>query len=91
MRANTNRDLLEKLDRWHRPGLGELKFQGLIIKEGWDADLQYILLPLAMTVLFLVVLTARFLFGDWSVAWTVGSFFVGLVAVLIAWACYATV
>jgi hypothetical protein len=54
-------------------------------------DLQYILLPSTMTALFLVVIAARFLFGDWGVAWTVGSFFVGLAAVSIAWACYATV
>jgi hypothetical protein len=84
--ANTSRDLLDKLDRWHRPRLGELKFRGLIIKEGWDVDSQRILLPSTITVLFLVVLAARFLFGDWGVAWTVGSFFVGLMAVSIAWA-----
>jgi hypothetical protein len=54
-------------------------------------DLQYKLLPLTITALFLVVLAARFLFGDWGVAWTVGSFFVGLMAVSIAWARCATV
>jgi hypothetical protein len=91
MTANIARDLLNKLDRWNRPGLGDLKFRGLIIKEGWDVDSQqYKLLPLTITALFLVVLAARFLFGDWSVAWTVGSFFVGLVAVSIAWARSAT-
>jgi hypothetical protein len=89
--ANTSRDLLDKLDRWHRPSLGELKFRGLIIKEGWDMNLQYILLPSTMTALFLVVVAARFLFGDWSVAWTVGGVYLALVAVSIAWACYVAV
>jgi hypothetical protein len=90
MTANIARDLLNKLDRWNRPGLGDLKFRGLIIKEGWDVDSQRKLLPSTIMVLFLVVLAARFLFGDWGVAWTVGSFFVGLVAVSIAWARSAT-
>jgi hypothetical protein len=89
LEANIGRDILSKIGIWHCPGLGELKFRGLVIKEGWDLHSQYKVMPLIATVLFLIVLGARLLYGDWSVAWNVGSFFVALVALSRMWAGYA--
>ncbi|KAE8368477.1 hypothetical protein BDV27DRAFT_42740 [Aspergillus caelatus] len=79
-------DILRKLDTWHCPELGELRFPGLLISEGWELDPQHILLPLSTTALFIMVVAAKFIYGDWAIAWNVGSFLVSLAALLWMWA-----
>lgn len=60
---------------WHCPGLSELEFEGIIIRERWTLDTQKVALPLLANMFLAVVIAAKFLFG-WSTAWTVGGFFV---------------
>jgi hypothetical protein len=77
-----NRGVLSQFNSWHSwhcPGLVELKFRGLLIREGWTFDTQRT--PLVVVIFLAVVVTAKFLFG-WNTAWTVGGFFVALVALL---------
>ena len=65
----------------------ELKFRGLVIREGWTLDARKVILPLLATIFLAVVVAAKFLFG-WNTAWTVGGFFVALVTLLWMWANY---
>ena len=77
-----NRDVLSHLNSWHSwhcPGLMELKFRGLVIREGWTLDTQRT--PLVVIIFLAVVIIAKFLFC-WNTAWTVGGFFVALVTLL---------
>ncbi|KAL4864155.1 hypothetical protein BDV12DRAFT_205888 [Aspergillus spectabilis] len=66
---------------WHRPGLREIPFRGILINEGWVLGTQQVVLPLMATMFLAVVIAARFLF-DWNTAWSVGSFFVALATLL---------
>ncbi|PVH96265.1 hypothetical protein DM02DRAFT_535641, partial [Periconia macrospinosa] len=75
-------DILSKTESWHRPKLGELKFRGLVINEGWDTNSQHMTLSLATTILFLMVFVAKLVFGDWGTAWNVAS-------VLVGWATFS--
>jgi hypothetical protein len=88
LEADIDRDILRKIKSWHCPALGELKFPGLVIKEGCDLHSQHIALPLIMTVLCLIIFGARLLYGDWSIAWNVGCFFVALIGPLGMWIRY---
>ncbi|KAL4949691.1 hypothetical protein BDW69DRAFT_197864 [Aspergillus filifer] len=72
---------------WHCPGLREIRFRGIVIKEGWVLGTQQVILPLTATTFIAVVMAAKFLF-DWSTAWNVGSFFVALATLLWMWATY---
>lgn len=76
-------------DGWHCPGLRELKFKGIVIREGWTLDAGKVILPLLATMFLAVVVAAKFLFG-WNTAWTVGGFFIALVTLLWMWANYIT-
>lgn len=76
-------------DGWHRPALRELKFRGIVIREGWTLDARNVVLPLLATMFLAVVVAAKFLFG-WNTAWTVGGFFVALVTLLWMWANHTT-
>ena len=72
-----NRGVLSHLNSWHSwhcPGLIELKFGGLVIREGWTMDTQG---SPSVVIIFLAV----FLFS-WNTTWTVGGFFVALVTLL---------
>ncbi|KAH7371169.1 hypothetical protein BKA66DRAFT_470322 [Pyrenochaeta sp. MPI-SDFR-AT-0127] len=82
----SERDILSETSSWHCPSVGELKFKGLLIEEGWSLPTQHIVLLVATMVFFLIVLGARLLFDDWGVAWTVGCFFVALAALPKLWA-----
>jgi hypothetical protein len=87
--VNVFRDILSELQTYHCPELRELKFRGLMIKEGWNLRSSPVLLPLTITILALMVVGARFTFGDWGVAWTFGAFFVALLGVSGQWLKYA--
>jgi hypothetical protein len=76
------------MDIWDTPELRELEFHGLLIREGWDPHSQHTVVALITTSLFLLVVWARLVFGDWSTAWTAGAFFVALIALLIQWLRY---
>jgi hypothetical protein len=67
---------LLKLEDWYCLGLSELQFRGLTISEDWEIDLQHIVLPLAATVFFVMVVGAKLVYGDWGTAWNVGCFLV---------------
>jgi hypothetical protein len=84
-----DRDILMKLDCWHRPKLGELPFRGLRIEEGWQLDSRHVVLPLAVTGFFLMVTSARLVYGDWGTAWNAGGFLVTLVTLLWMWVNHA--
>lgn len=45
-----------------------------MISEGWELDLQHIVLPLAATMFFVMVVGAKLVYGDWGTAWNVGCF-----------------
>src|SRR3954449_11636047 len=73
-----DRDILSMLEGWHCPKLGELHFRALMIDEGRTPDSQHMVLPLTVAVIFLIVVSARLVFGDWGTAWNVGCFLVAL-------------
>lgn len=66
------------MNEWHCPKLREMKFRGILVQECWDTKAQYILFSLAVSMLFFTLITAKFVFGDWGTAWTVGCFFLAL-------------
>lgn len=76
--ADMSRDVLAEVHRWHYPSVAELRFRGLLIEDGWGPHLHRMILFLATIVLLLMVVGARFMYGDWGVAWTVGCFIVAL-------------
>lgn len=76
------------MNEWHCPKLREMKFRGILVKEILKVESQYILLPLASSVLFGTVIVAKFTFGDWGTAWTVGCFFLALVSLWCGYAKY---
>jgi hypothetical protein len=57
-----------------------------MISEGWELNLQHILLPLGVTVSYIMVVSAKLIYGDWETAYNVGSFLVSLAALLWMWA-----
>jgi hypothetical protein len=71
------------------PRMGELKFKGLLIEEGWNFHSRHVILPAGSTVLLLVVVGARSLFGDWDTVFAAGAFFVALIALSVQWLHYA--
>lgn len=79
---------MRKFNEWHYPEMSELRFRGLRIREDWEFSLQHIVLPLAVTFLFAMIVVAKLSFGDWATAWNVGAFFVGLAALLLMWAAH---
>lgn len=66
------------MNEWHCPKLREMKFRGVLVEENWKFESHYILLPLAMSLLFGTVIVAKFTFGEWGTAWNVGCFFLAL-------------
>jgi hypothetical protein len=79
MATNLSRDILSKLRMWHHPSVGGLQFRGLMVEEAWLIPSQHrVTFSIAMMLLF-VVLMAKLSF-DWSTAWTVGTVFIGMVA-----------
>lgn len=80
-----DRDILSKLERWYCPKLGELQFRALIIDEDRTPGSQYVVLPLTMTVIFLIVVGAKLAYGDWGTAWNVGCFLVALATLFWMW------
>ncbi|KAI1417081.1 hypothetical protein F5Y13DRAFT_185914 [Hypoxylon sp. FL1857] len=83
------RSILEKLDELYCPGLHELEFYGLLVNEGWEFDSQHIILPLAATLLLVLVVLSQTIYGDWSTTWTFGGFVVSFVTLIWMWARYA--
>ncbi|KAJ5712336.1 hypothetical protein N7493_008804 [Penicillium malachiteum] len=73
-----HRDTLMMMDEWHCPKLRELEFRGILVKEEWEVKSHYVLFSLAMTLLCSILIAAKFVFGEWGTAWTVGSFFLSL-------------
>ncbi|KAJ9379344.1 hypothetical protein DTO063F5_7227 [Paecilomyces variotii] len=57
-------DILGQLDTWHSPELEELRFPKLIIREGLEFNRQHIVLPLSVTVFFIMVVTAKLTYND---------------------------
>ena len=85
-----SRDILSEVRVWHRPSVGELKFRGMLIQEGWDPPSLHVVLPMTAAALLLTVIGARLAYGDWSIAWNVGSFFIALVALSRTWVGHAS-
>ena len=83
--SNTS-EILANLQTWHCPNLAELQFRGLHIKEGWMLDSHHWALPLTATFMFLAIVAAKLIYGDWGIVWNVGSFLVALVTLLWMWA-----
>jgi len=42
-------------------------------------------IPVTTTVFFILVISTRFLYGDWATAWTAAGSLAALTAVLLAW------
>lgn len=82
-------DVLQKISEIHCPALSQLEFDGLLIQEGWEFDSQHIIVPLATTFLFALIMGSRFVYGDWSTAWTFGGFLVSFITLLWLWAYHA--
>jgi hypothetical protein len=80
------RDLLFELNIEHCPELRSLQFRGLLVDEGWECNRYHIIWPLSVTALLLAVTAARYLYGDWGIAWNVGSFLVALATFSWMWA-----
>jgi hypothetical protein len=87
--ANRSRIILSKIGIRPCQSLGQLEFRGLVVKEGWDSNSQHRVPSLITAVLLLLVIGSWLLYRDWSAAWTVGCFFVALVALLRSWASYS--
>lgn len=81
-----DRDILGEMNEWHCPKLRELRFRGIMIREDWKTDSKHAVFSLAMSLLFFMVIAAKFIFGDWGTAWTVGCFFLSLASFLYRWA-----
>lgn len=89
LKAKNGRDILSKIESWHCPKLGELKFRGLVINKGRDINSRYITLSLATTILFLMVFVAKLVFDNWGTAWNVASVLVALATFLWMWIKYS--
>lgn len=76
--SQINRDILGKLDAWHCPESGEIRFRGLMIRNYWECNQQHALLIIIVILVLLSIPFAKLIFNDWDVAWNVGCFFVGL-------------
>ncbi|KAH7323088.1 hypothetical protein B0I35DRAFT_427074 [Stachybotrys elegans] len=86
----SHRDVLAKLDTWHCPDVGELPFNGLSVDVSWTPHLHYILIPSIVSLLMLLVLGARLVYGDWDIAWAVGSFLIALISFFVVWTQHTT-
>jgi ABC-type transport system involved in cytochrome bd biosynthesis fused ATPase/permease subunit len=60
-----------------------------MIREDWEFNSQHIVFPLAVTLLFVLVVVSKLTFGDWATAWNIGCFFVALATLLWMWADYS--
>jgi hypothetical protein len=78
-----SRDISSRLRIWNYPSLGEFQFPGLMVEEGWLIPSQHRVTVLIAVMLLFVVLAAKVSFSDWSTAWTVGTVFIGMVALAI--------
>lgn len=76
-------DVVNRLNEWHCPSLGELPFRAIYIEETWIFSDFAVTLPLVAAVLLLVILVCKFLYGDWGIAWNVGCFFATLAIALV--------
>lgn len=56
-----------------------------MIREGLEFNRQHVVLPLSVTVFFIMVVTAKLIYGDWATAWTVGGSLVALATLLWMW------
>lgn len=75
------RELLQKLNEWHNPSLGEISFKAIYIEDAWTFDELGVALPLVMATMLGIVLACKFVYGDWGIAWNVGCFFATLAAI----------
>ena len=75
------RELLQKLDEWHNPSLGEISFRAIYIEDAWVSDELGVALPLVTATILGIVLACKFVYGDWGIAWNVGCFFAALAAI----------
>lgn len=75
--------VVNRLDEWHYPSLGELPFRAIFIEENWTFSGFTVTLPLAVAVLLLTILGCKFVYGDWGIAWNVGCFFATLAVAVI--------
>ena len=80
-----DRNILWKLQAWHRPDFGELPFKALMIDDGLESSSQQIVLLLTVAVCFIIVIGAKLVFGDWGTAWNVGCFIVALATLSWMW------
>ncbi|KAL7658043.1 hypothetical protein ACMYSQ_004184 [Aspergillus niger] len=71
-----HKDILGKLDDWHCPESGEIRFRGLMIRNYWECNPQRMLLVMIVKLVLLSIPFAKLIFNDWAIAWTVGNFFV---------------
>ncbi|KAI1776806.1 hypothetical protein F4818DRAFT_359959 [Hypoxylon cercidicola] len=85
----SERDVLEEIGRNQNAVLCQLEFNGVLVREGWEFDSQHITVPFAVTFLFAVIIGSRFVYGDWSTAWTFGGFLVSFITLLWTWAHHA--
>ncbi|RMZ46441.1 hypothetical protein CA14_008224 [Aspergillus flavus] len=60
-------DMLKKLDAWHVPDLSEIPFHALLITEGWDLGTRSVVIPLAMSFFFLLVVVSKVIYNDWGI------------------------
>ena len=74
--SQIKRDILGKLDDWHCPESGEIRFRGLMIRNYWECNPQRMLLVMIVKLVLLSIPFAKLIFNDWAIAWTVGNFFV---------------
>lgn len=58
--------------------LGELDFKALYLDD--RATSQRSFFALMAVLIIAIVIAAKFMFGEWGVAWTIGTFFIALAA-----------
>jgi putative Mn2+ efflux pump MntP len=75
--------VLNKIDAWNCPRLGDLELRGLLIVDNRILDSMHVVITTLIISLSALVVGARLAFGHWEIAWTVGSFVVGVVTLFM--------
>ncbi|KAG4432540.1 hypothetical protein IFR05_011975 [Cadophora sp. M221] len=78
--VHSSKNIRAQYEWKYRASLGQLVFRGLHIEDGWtfDATTTAIFMLLASVVSILIVPIEWLIYGDWGVAWNVGTCFIPL-------------
>jgi hypothetical protein len=66
-------------------GLSAVEWEALLFTEGWIFGSKSMVFPVIVTLLFVVVMASRLVYGDWGTAWTTAGSLAGCMAIGLMW------